>query len=55
MIMNFETVWFCDEAIAADSQAHAGIHLETVKKNCCTPQSQQMVTWPRIEPDVCHM
>lgn len=30
--MNFETVRFCNEAIAADFEAHDGIHLETAKK-----------------------
>jgi hypothetical protein len=40
MVMNFETVRFCNEAIAADFEAYAGIHLETVKKNRGTPQSR---------------
>jgi len=40
MIINFETVWFCNETIVADFEAHAGNHLETVKKKCGTPQSR---------------
>lgn len=38
--MNFETVKFRNEAIAADFEAYAGIHQETVKKNRGTPQSR---------------